>query len=55
MKSEVLRLRIAPDLKEKVFAQAEAENRTVSNWVENLIRKELGKEYRRKEDQDENL
>lgn len=34
-KSEVIRLRVAPDLKAQIQAAAEAENRTVSNYVEN--------------------
>lgn len=41
LKSEVLRLRITPELKEKVQAQAEAENRTLTNWLETLIKREL--------------
>ncbi len=40
-KSEVIRLRVAPDLKAQIQAAAEAENRTVSNYVENLIKEAL--------------
>ncbi|KAF5048479.1 hypothetical protein DSECCO2_449620 [anaerobic digester metagenome] len=46
MKSDVVRLRITPELKEKVKAAAEKENRTVSNWIENLIRNNLKEEKR---------
>lgn len=38
MKTERLHLRISPELKEKLQAAAEAENRTVSNYVENLLK-----------------
>lgn len=40
-KSEVIRLRVSPDLKAQIQAAAEAENRTVSNYVENLIKEAL--------------
>ena len=40
-KSEVIRLRVAPNLKAQIQAAAEAENRTVSNYVENLIKEAL--------------
>lgn len=42
-KSEVIRLRVTPDFKAKIQAAAEAENRTVSNYIENLIKVALGK------------
>ena len=42
-KTEVVRLRITPELKEKLQALAAAENRTVSNYIENLIIRELKK------------
>lgn len=38
MKTERLHLRISPELKEKLQAAAEAENRTVSNYVEKLLK-----------------
>ena len=37
-KTERLQIRISPDLKEQLQRLAEAENRTVSNYVEQLIR-----------------
>ena len=40
-KTDVVRLRITPELKEKLQALAAAENRTVSNYIENLIIREL--------------
>lgn len=46
MKSDVVRLRITPELKAKVKAAAEKENRTVSNWIENLIKNNLNEEKR---------
>lgn len=46
MKSDVVRLRITPELKEKIKAAAEMENRTISNWIENLIKNELAEEKR---------
>lgn len=42
-KTEVVRLRITPELKEKLQALAAAENRTVSNYIESLIIRELKK------------
>lgn len=36
-----LQIRITPDLKEKLEALAASENRTVSNYIENLIIREL--------------
>lgn len=36
-KSERIQLRITPDLKAKVAAAAEAENRTVSGYIVNLL------------------
>lgn len=40
-KTERLQIRITPDLKEKLQALADAENRSISNYIENLIIKEL--------------
>lgn len=42
-KTDRIQIRISPDLKEKLQKLAEAENRTVSNYIENLIIKELKK------------
>lgn len=42
-KTERLQIRITPDLKEKLEALAASENRTVSNYIENLIIRELEK------------
>ena len=43
MKNGVLNIRIDSELKMKAQARAEAENRSLSNWLENLIRRELAK------------
>lgn len=40
-KSEVLRLRISPELKEKIQAASDAENRTMSNWLTTIIKQNL--------------
>lgn len=40
-KTERLQIRIEPELKAKLQELAEAENRTVSNYVENLIINEI--------------
>lgn len=40
-KTERLQIRITPDLKERLEALAASENRTVSNYIENLIIREL--------------
>lgn len=42
-KTERLQIRITPDLKEKLQALADAENRTISNYLENLIKAEIEK------------
>lgn len=46
-KTDRLNIRISPELKEKLQALADAENRTVSNYVERLIveavEKKMGK------------
>lgn len=41
-KTERLQIRITPELKEKLQALADFENRTISNYIENLIIRELG-------------
>lgn len=43
MKTERLQLRIDADTKEKIRIAAEKENRTISNYIEVLIKKELEK------------
>ena len=40
-KTERLQLRITPALKVKLQALADAENRTITNYIENLIKKEI--------------
>lgn len=37
-KSEVIRLRVTPEFKKQIQKLAESENRTVSNYIENLIK-----------------
>lgn len=44
LKSDVIRLRISPDLKEKLRTLAEADGRTMSNYVEMLIREAVKSE-----------
>lgn len=43
-KTERLEIRLTPELKERLQAAAEAENRTITNYVENLIKQALKKE-----------
>ena len=43
-KTERLEIRLTPELKEQLQAAAEAENRTITNYVENLIKQALKKE-----------
>ena len=38
-KSETIRLRITPELKIQIQKLAESENRTMSNYIENLIKR----------------
>lgn len=40
-KSETIRLRITPELKEQLQKLAETENRTMSNYIENLIKNSI--------------
>lgn len=40
-KTERLQIRITPEMKERLQELAAAENRTVSNYIENLIKREL--------------
>ena len=43
MKTEYLMIRISPQLKEQAKRQAEAEYKTLSEWVTDLIKLELAK------------
>lgn len=43
-KTERIELRITPELKEQIQKAALSENRTVTNYVENLIKQALRKE-----------
>lgn len=43
-KSETIRIRITPELKKQIHERAESENRTMSNYVENLIKIALQKD-----------
>lgn len=42
-KTERLQIRISPELKEQLQALADAESRTVSNYIEKLIKDEIEK------------
>jgi hypothetical protein len=44
LKTDVVRLRISPDLKEKLRILAEADGRTMSNYLEKLIREAVKSE-----------
>ena len=41
-KTEMIRLRVSPELKERLRQAAEKDNRTVSNYIECLILEALG-------------
>lgn len=43
-KTDRLVIRITPELKAQLQAAAEAENRTITNYIENLIKQALKKE-----------
>lgn len=43
IKTDMLKVRITPDLKAKIQAAADAENRTVSGYVINLIMRDIAK------------
>jgi predicted DNA-binding protein len=43
MKTERLQIRISPELKAQLQALAEADGRTISNYIELLIRREIQK------------
>ena len=40
-KTERIDIRISPELKQQLQKAAAAENRTVSNYIENLIQKDI--------------
>ena len=46
VKTDMLKVRITPDLKAKIQAAAEAENRTVSGYIVNLIMRDIAKKSR---------
>ena len=46
-KTERIDIRISPELKEKLQAAADAENRSVSNYIVNLIQKDLSTNKRK--------
>lgn len=48
-KTERIDIRISPELKEKLQAAADAENRSVSNYIVNLIQKDLSTNKRNEE------
>ncbi|HBS10333.1 MAG TPA: hypothetical protein DEA28_01170 [Firmicutes bacterium] len=54
LKSEIVRLRITPELKERLRKKAESENRTVSNYIETLIQNSLGSEENTQSSKTEN-
>lgn len=43
-KSERVNLRLTPEMKEKLQKAADAENRTLTNYIENIIIKALKEE-----------
>lgn len=43
-KTDVIRLRIEPELKAQAAAKAAEEGRSLSNYIETLIRREMKKE-----------
>lgn len=40
-KSERIYIRVSPELKQQLQAAADAENRTVTNYIENLIKQAI--------------
>ena len=46
VKTDMLKVRITPDLKAKIQAAAEAENRTVSGYIVNLIMRDIAKKQK---------
>lgn len=43
-KSERIYIRVSPELKQQLQAAADAENRTITNYIENLIKQAIKKE-----------
>lgn len=43
VKTDMLKVRITPDLKAKIQAAADADNRTVSGYIVNLIMRDIDK------------
>jgi uncharacterized protein (DUF1778 family) len=43
IKTDMLKVRITPDLKAKIQAAADADNRTVSGYIVNLIMRDIAK------------
>ena len=43
IKTDMLKVRITPDLKAKIQAAADADNRTVSGYIINLIMRDIDK------------
>ena len=46
VKTDMLKVRITPDLKAKIQAAADAENRTVSGYVISLIMRDIAKKQK---------
>ena len=46
VKTDMLKARITPDLKAKIQAAADAENRTVSGYIVNLIMRDIAKKQK---------
>ena len=46
VKTDMLKVRITPDLKAKIQAAADADNRTVSGYIVNLIMRDTAKKQK---------
>lgn len=46
IKTDMLKVRITPDLKAKIQAAADADNRTVSGYIINLIMRDISKKQK---------
>lgn len=46
VKTDMLKVRITPDLKAEIQAAADAENRTVSGYIVNLIMRDIAKKQK---------
>lgn len=46
IKTDMLKVRITPDLKAKIQAAADADNRTVSGYIVNLIMRDIAKKQK---------